>query len=317
MSSRSLRLPAMPACRARVRHTAGERGRVRPVWLNDMLAVGAVLLITVIIAWDRFRYDEWLTRTDLLAAYIPFYAFLGEQLRSFDLPGWNPHQFGGITFVGDPQSGWMYFPAMLFFTILPPLTAMKAVVAFQLVFAALSMYAFARVLGMGIAGSLVGTLVFAFGANIFHNTWCCTIWSQASTWVPLSLLGVELGLRRSTWSGRAVGWGLAGIGLSQILAGWLGQGAYNAFLLVGGYLAYRSLISPPVGSSPLTDRLKLFVVSFLAVFGLGLCLASAGLLPRLDANQYTNLAGGLYGNVERLNSSGWPWEAVVQRRHHG
>ena len=294
MSSRSLRLAADPAGSTSIRHAMDDVGYARPMWLSDALAVFGILLVTAIIAWDRFRYDEWLTRTDLLAAYVPFYAFLGEQLRSFDLPGWNPHQFAGITFVGDPQSGWMYFPAMFFFTILPPLVAMKAVVAFQIAFAALSMYAFARVLGMGIAGSLVGTVVFAFGANIFQNTWCCTIWSQASTWVPLSLLGVELGLRRSSWTGRAVGWGLAGIGLSQILAGWLGQGAYNAFLLVGGYLAYRALISPPVGGpARVGERFRLFVVSFVAIFGLGLGLAAAGLLPRFDANQYTNLAGGL------------------------
>ena len=109
---------------------------------------------------------------------------------------------------------------MFFFTILPPLTAMKAVVAFQLAFAALSMYAFARVLGMGIPGSLVGTVVFAFGANLFHNTWCCTIWSQASTWVPLSLLGVELGLRRSTGAGAPSGGASPGSGWPN-LAGWL------------------------------------------------------------------------------------------------
>jgi hypothetical protein len=313
MSSRSLRLPANPAGASSRRRAIDDIRYARPYWFNDALAVVGVLAVTALVAWDRIRFDEWLTRTDLLAAYVPFYAFLGEQLRSFDLPGWNPHQFAGITFVGDPQSGWMYFPAMFFFTILPPLTAMKALMAFQLAFAALSMYAFARVLGMGIAGSLAGTLVFAFGANVFHNTWCCTIWAQASTWVPLSLLGVELGLRKSTWSGRAVGWGLTGIGLSQILAGWLGQGAYNAFLLVGGYLAYRALISPPTGPTPFRDRLKLFLVSFVAIYGVGLGLAAAGLLPRFDANQYTNLAGGLYGNVERSNSSGWPWEAVVQR----
>jgi len=198
MSSRSLRLPAFPVRFSSVRRSADDVDYVRPLWLNDALAVGVVILITAVIVWDRIRYDEWLTRTDLLAAYVPFYAFLGEQLRSFDLPGWNPHQFAGITFVGDPQSGWMYFPAMFFFTILPPLVAMKAVVAFQLAFAAISMYAFARVLGLGIAGSLVGTIVFAFGSNVFQNTWCCTIWTQASTWVPLS--NRRIGRNGARWS---------------------------------------------------------------------------------------------------------------------
>ena len=42
-------------------------------------------------------------RTDLLAAYVPFYTFLGEQLRSGSLPGWSPFQAGGLPFAGDPQ----------------------------------------------------------------------------------------------------------------------------------------------------------------------------------------------------------------------
>ena len=82
---------------------------------------------------------------------------------------------------------------------------------------------------------------------------------------------------------------------------------------MGGYLAYRALIWPPAGPTPLRDRLFHFVVSAVAVFGLGLGLAAAGLLPRLDGNQYTNLAGGLYGNIEGSSDSGWPWEAVIQR----
>ena len=86
MSSRSLRLPVRPVRGARIRDASDDVGYARPVWLNDALAIGAVLLVTATIAWDRFRYDEWLTRPDLLAAYIPFYSFLGEQLRSFDLP---------------------------------------------------------------------------------------------------------------------------------------------------------------------------------------------------------------------------------------
>ena len=136
---------------------------------------------------------------------------------------------------------------MFFFALLPPLIAMKLVVAFQLVFGAVSMYVFARVLGLRPTGSFMATAVFSFGANVYQNTWCCTIWSQASTWVPLCLLGIELGLRRHSWNGRAVGWAMTGIGLSQIVAGWLGQGAYNAFLLIGAYLAYRALLAPPNG----------------------------------------------------------------------
>ena len=281
-------------------------------WIGDVIAITTLLVAVSVVLADRFYFDAWLRRTDLLASYIPAYAYLGDNLRAFDIPGWNPSQFGGYPFAADPQSGWMYLPAMVFYAVLPPLVAVKAVLAFQVSFAALTMYAFARVLGMGPIAGLVAASVFALGSSVTQNTWCCTIWSQASTWIPLSLLGVELGLARSSWIGRAVGWSLAGIGLSQILAGWPGQGAYNAFLLVGGYLAFRAFVSPPVAGRGIGERAHLFAASALAVFGLGLGLGAAGLLPRLDVNQYTNLnlGSGVYSTIA-AEDRGMPWEMVV------
>ena len=56
---------------------------------------------------------------DTITQYYPWYSYLGERLRSGDIPAWNPHQFSGAPFAGDPLSGWTYLPAMILFTILP------------------------------------------------------------------------------------------------------------------------------------------------------------------------------------------------------
>ena len=56
-----------------------------------------VLLVTACILVDQLRADEWLTRTDLLAAYIPYPAFseinfgrltflVGVRTNSLELP---------------------------------------------------------------------------------------------------------------------------------------------------------------------------------------------------------------------------------------
>jgi hypothetical protein len=42
---------------------------------------------------------------------------------------WNPHQFSGTPFAGDPESGWTYLPAMLWFTLLPLGAAARVYVA--------------------------------------------------------------------------------------------------------------------------------------------------------------------------------------------
>lgn len=255
------------------------------------------------MAWNKFTFDTWLARHDLLAFFLPWYHALGERLRDFDVPGWNPYVFSGAPFAGDPESGWMYLPAMLSFPFLPAAAAFKAMVAIQLVVAGLSTYALARVLGMGAVASLVGAVVFEFGPFLYHNTDCCTVRAQVATFIPLALLGVELGLRATNWRDRIVPWFVGGFAISQILAGWLGQGALNALLLIGAYVAYRGLLSPPRAHRDWITRVATCVSTGIAVLVLGLLLGAAGVLPRLDVNQQTNLAGGNYDELEESHAA--------------
>lgn len=266
----------------------------RPSRRADGFAVGLLLGLTALVAWNRLGVDLWLSRHDLLTFFLPWYAFLGEQLRAGNVPGWNPHLFAGTPFAADPESGWMYLPAMLFFPFLSALTAFEAMVVLQLLVAALSTYAFARVLGLGPVAGLVAAVVFAFGPFLHHNTYCCTVRAQLAGWIPLALLGVELALRAAGWWRRLVPWFVGGFAISQMFAGWLGQGTVNGLLLVAAYLGYRVLLSPPVAGRPLRGRLGGGVATGLAVVGLGLALGAAGVLPRLDVSRDTLLGGGDY-----------------------
>jgi hypothetical protein len=109
-----------------------------------------------VVAWNRLTFDAWLGRLDLMTFFLPWYDFLGQRLRALDVPGWNPHLFSGAPFAGDPESGWMYGPAMLLFTLfVTATTAFKGMVALHLLIAGFSTYALARVLGMGpLAGRI-------------------------------------------------------------------------------------------------------------------------------------------------------------------
>ncbi|HLL49633.1 MAG TPA: hypothetical protein VK356_03105, partial [Thermomicrobiales bacterium] len=191
---------------------------------GDALALAVLGGLTALVAWNRLAFDSWLTRFDLFTFFLPWYTFLGERLRDFAVPGWNPHLFSGAPFAGDPESGWMYLPAMLFFSLLTPLAAFKGMVAFQLALAALSTYLFARLLGMGAMASLVAAVVYLTGPFLHWNTYCCLIFGQFGTWIPLALLGIELALRASRWRARIAGWFLGGFAVSQMLAGWIGEG---------------------------------------------------------------------------------------------
>jgi hypothetical protein len=213
-------------------------------WLGDAAAVFFLLAVTAVIGWDRVQNDNWLGRTDLLNVWIPNYTLLGRELRDLNIPSWSPFQASGLPFAGDPQSGWMYLPVMAAYTLLPPVAATKAFVVFNIALGAVTTYIFARVLGLRPVASLVAASSFAFGANVYQNTYCCTFTSQLSSWLPMGFLGIELAARRETCRGRAIGVVIAAFAISQMMAGWMGQGIYNAGLLLTAYFVYRTLISP-------------------------------------------------------------------------
>ncbi len=115
-------------------------------------------------------------------------------------------------------------------------------------------------------------------------------------WVPLTLIGIELSVRRKRLVERAGALGLAGLGLSQMLGGWVGQGTYYAVLLVASYVVLSVVISPPGPANGVwqgaDDQSRRSPARRLALAGFG--LAAAGILPRLDVSRVTNLAGGRY-----------------------
>jgi Bacterial membrane protein YfhO len=272
----------------------------------DARAVAVLIGLTVIVAWNRFAFDTWLARFDLFTFFVPWYDFLGQRLRAGEIPGWNPSLFSGTPFAGDPASGWMYVPAMLFLPLLPVLSAFKAMVAFQLGVAGLSTYAFARALGMGAIAALVGAVVYLFGPFLQWNTYCCQVFSEFAAWIPLALLGVELALRARRWRDRIAPWFATGFAISQMFAGWVGEGWLYAVLLVAAYTGYRALLSPPRPDSP-RARVMVGAATVGAVFGLGLALGAAGILPRVAVNAETNLAGARYGELGAEGILNPPW----------
>ena len=189
-------------------------------------------MVTTVAAWNRLHFDSWLARFDILTFYLPWYAYLGERLRAFDVPGWNPHLFSGTPFAADPQSGWMYLPAMLTFPFWDRSPPTKRWLSCNCSSGWDDVRLRAR------TGARANRRVDEFtGAPdrpfLQWNTDCCAVMGQFVTWVPLTLLGVELALRAETWGARLVPWCLAAIGMSQIFGGWVGEGWLDGGLLVG------------------------------------------------------------------------------------
>src|SRR5258708_30230058 len=198
-----------------------------PVWISSqkamvaaptLVGVGVVVIFTLVANWDTL-FGQMLIGMDTATAFYPWYSFLGEQLRNGHIPAWNPHTFSGAPFAADPESGWMYVPAMLAFTLLPLDQAMRGHLLFHVLLAALSTYALARVLGANALGSMLGATVYAHSGFFEGHNVCCYAYAGVAAWLPLMLLGAELAARSRRWRERLMGGGVAGFGLSQSLAG--------------------------------------------------------------------------------------------------
>jgi hypothetical protein len=202
----------------------------------------------------------------------------------------------------------MYLPAMLFFPFLSVTAAFKAMVTLHLVVASLSTYAYARILGMGPTAGLIAAVAYLSGPFLQWNTYCCLIFAQFGAWVPLALLGVELAVRARCWRDRVAPWFLTGFAISQMLAGWVGEGWFYAILLPAAYTGYRTLVSPPLPGSGRWDRLTTGAATTLAGLGLGLALGAAGVLPRIAANAQSHLATGNYAELGAQGILNAPWQ---------
>jgi len=295
-----LELPAASAIKT-LRHGVAQSVERRV----DLLAVLALTILTLFASRDLVSGGIMVGK-DTITQFYPWYSYLGERLSSGEIPGWNPSQFSGAPFAGDPLSGWAYLPAMLFFTLLPVDAAAAAYLVFHLLIAGLGTYLLARALSMNVAGSMLAAVAYEYTGYLYTRSACCSAYVGVSAWLPLAILGAEMAMRKSRWLDRGLWWGISGLAISQILAAWIGQGSYYALLALGGYMAYRTLISPPPNIRGLRVRILALVLNGGAVLLFGFGLAAAGVLPRLEFHSVSNLAEGYAGIGEAVASyGGW------------
>lgn len=284
-----------------------------------------MLVLTALVAWDHLTAGRGLYRVDILTQYLPWYTHLGQYLRHGDIPGWIPNYLSGTPFAGDPQSGWLYLPVMAIFPFFSGVTGFDILIVFHLLLAGLATYALARVLGLVPIGAVAAATAYEFG-NFLERIRCCTIHAEVGAWLPLALLGVELAVRARSWFARAGWWAVAGLALSQMIAGWIGQGAYYGLLATCGYILYRTLIAPPCPAEAVQPasgedtedspavlgeiairRVARAAMHLIAVVAIALGLAAGALWPRFQTVAETNLAGGDYSQVsaEAADTGGW------------
>jgi hypothetical protein len=259
----------------------------------DLPILGGLFLLAAAYAWMRVSMNGTYFRGDILTQFMPYYTMVADRVKSGDLPGWNPAIFSGMPLAGDPISGWTYLPVMIPFILFNTLTAYKTSVLIHLSLATLATYLLGRSLRMGPIGAAAAAIAYLL-SPFYHYSQCCTARMQLGPWIPIGLLLIELSLRARSWWLRLALWFASGFAIWQIIAGYFGKGMYYGVLLLGAYLAYRTLIDPPLPVSDWRARIARFVLAAGTVLASGAAFSAIVLLPRLDFLDHANLKGGSY-----------------------
>jgi len=195
---------------------------VRRRWPGVRGEVGMVGLLTavfVLFFW-RLLFEQGVAIPkgggDFNSFYYPLSAFAANQIHAGHFPLWNPFLYAGAPFAADYQAGALYPPNLLVWTVAQPFTygVFEALAIFHVWWASVTMYGFARTLGVRRAPALIAGITFAYGGFMTAQIGHAPMIAVAS-WLPAILAALYRARQGS------IGWTvLAGLGLTMaILAG--------------------------------------------------------------------------------------------------
>ncbi|HXF56702.1 MAG TPA: hypothetical protein VNO34_03855 [Actinomycetota bacterium] len=262
-----------------------------PVAGPALVAVGVLATLFRFAFLGRFSPE----RLDVLGYFFPSFCFLGRSLAAGDVPLWNPHVMGGVPFAADPQSGWMYAPAMGLFSLLSCPTALGWFVVLHPLVGGLGLYAFLRAEGLSRPAATVGGLALALplaGSDRVLNFPAAT----GLAWTPVALWAAARCLRAPAWAGR-LGWAAAtAVAWGQLAAGHMSDGLVRGTLVLAAYLAVRS-----VQAVRRRERTAGAQAALLVLLGTALPVVNlAFFLPRLAYLGRTSIALG-YERLRELS----------------
>jgi len=202
----------------------------------DLLAGVLLVLVTIAFFWPVAALGYLPNSTDFILQYFPNLAFLAHNLKSGEIPLWNPYLFAGTPYLADPQSQLLYFPDWPFLLLLDTAAAARTILLAHFALAAAGMYAYLRTIQLPRRAAFLGAVVYGLGPYATQLVaWAPMLMSLP--WMPLILLLVERSLQR-----RSPGYAaLASAALTlQFFNGWPHGSYITAFLLLATILRHAA-----------------------------------------------------------------------------
>ncbi len=262
------------------------RGRVDKPYHVDLLGIGGIGILAVLFFWQVIFRGAFMPAGggDLASFLYPIYRFAAQSLRSGTIPLWNPYLYGGSSFVGDIQAGFLYPINLLVFVLLPvSYRTLEMLSAFHFFLAGAFMYLCIRHSTqepLNPWAAVAGGIAFAF-SDLFIIHFGNLNLIAVAAWLPLVFLLYHRALvdRRL---GLAAGAGVA-LGVA-FLAGHF-QPFLFIMLFLGLYFLYRARLTYRESDGLRFLAFPLAVLVLTTAVALG--IAAPILLPSAEMSQHT------------------------------
>jgi hypothetical protein len=267
-------------------------------WLRDLACCLLLVFLVLVFFWRILTPDLSDRRSfppgDFTVTFYATERVKAEMLMQGELPLWNPYANAGHPLLADPQTA-LYYPPSLATVLLTAreglsVFALQLEAVFHFCLAALFSYAFARrVLGHR-GGALMAAIGFTFGGYLTGYPSLQLAILRTVVWLPLILLGLEVGASHLVKGNRRAWAAFTGAGLVFGLAVLAGH-AQSAM-----YLFYVSLAFLVVRLWGGTNWRRILAAAglFLAV---GAGISAAQWLPSLEYMRLSTRAGMSYAEA--------------------
>lgn len=215
---------------------------------------------------SKFQYS------DTVRQLYPWKMLAVDMMKRGELPLWNPHNFSGSPLLANGQTAAFYPLNILFFILRFP-AAWTVYIIVQPLLAGLFTYLFSRKMKIGIPGSLIAAIAFAY--SLFFTVFLeYGVMLHTLLWLPLALLSVEQLRERFTRR-----WSLALVG-SLVMSGLAGH-----LQLYAGVVAFVALYVYMRG----VKKNLLILFGFLLTVSIGIAMVQ--LMPTMELIRYSARVG--------------------------
>ena len=233
---------------------------------KDLRAIAALVLLWLLFFWRLFTPiaadQASLAVGDFSGQFFTWATYQSERISAGEIPLWNPYNYGGLPFIGDPQAAVFYPPRWITIGLSNlagewNYNSLQMEMTFHVLLYTILMYAFARHLTLQQShthlAAFTAAVIIGYGGYTTGYVPLQLAVLEAAVWLPLGALGVLKATCGRLLAPRFIALAGFGIGLS-----WLAghpQTSWYLTYVVAGYFTYRCYAVVSVGEPSLAGWL--------------------------------------------------------------